>query len=225
MPYVFAVVSATWLGLLCSISPCPLAANVAAIGLIARNTTSPWRAVWAGVAYALGRAAAYVAIVAALVSGFASAPGLSHALQSRMGGLVGPMLIIVGAMLFGLVPLPSLPTSGWFVRLRARLASGNTLGTFALGAVLALALCPSSAALVFGGLLPLSIEFDSAMLLPTVFGGASALPVFAVALTLAFAANRTAKVIASLAAMERWSKRATATVCLVVGFYLTVTTL
>lgn len=149
-------------------------------------------------AVVLGRAAAYVAIVAALVAGVASAPWFSYALRNRMGVLVGPMLIIVGAMPFGLVPLPSLPTSGWFACLRARLASGDTQGTFALGAMLALALCPSSAALAFGGSLPLPVEVDSPMLLPTVFGGASALPVFAIALTLAFAANRTAKALASL---------------------------
>ena len=222
MQTVLAILSASWLGLLCAVSPCPLAANVAAVGVIVRNAANPRHVAWNGLAYALGRVLAYVAIAATLAAGLASAPTLSHALQKYMSVLVGPILIVVGTVLLDLVPLPSLPNSGRLARLRARLSASGSVGTFALGVVLTLAFCPSSAALFFGGLLPLAVERDAPVLLSGTFGVASVLPVLAVAFTIAFASSRTARMLDALAAFERWSKRITAAICLVVGFYLTL---
>ena len=221
MQTVLAVLSASWLGLLCAVSPCPLAANIAAVGIIARNAANPRHVAWNALAYALGRVIAYVAIAAALVAGLASAPTLSHTLQKHMSVLVGPILIVVGAILFDLVPLPSLPTSGRFANLRTRLSAGGPIGTFALGVVLTLAFCPSSAALFFGGLIPLAAERNAPFLLSAVFGVAAVLPVVAVAFTIAFASSRTARMLDALASFERWSKRITAAICLAVGLYLT----
>ena len=222
MQTVLAVLSAPWLGLLCGVSPCPLAANVVAVGIIARNAANPRHVAWNALAYALGRVLAYVAIAAALVAGLASAPTLSHALQKHMSVLVGPLLIIVGAVLFDLVPLPSLPSTGVLANLRTRLSAGGSIGTFALGVVLTLAFCPSSAALFFGGLIPLAVERNAPFLLSAAFGVAAVLPVAAVAFTIAFASCRTARMLDALASFERWSKRITAAICLAVGLYLTI---
>lgn len=220
---ILAILSASWLGLLCAVSPCPLAANVAAVGIIARNAANPRHVALNALAYALGRVIAYIAIAAAIAAGLAAAPTLSHALQKHMSVLVGPLLIVVGAILLDLVPLPPLPASGALARLRARLSTGGAIGTFALGIALTLAFCPSSAALFFGGLLPLAVERNAPVLLAGVFGVASVLPVLAAAFTIAFASSRTARMLNALAAFERWSKRITAVVCLAVGLYLTVT--
>lgn len=222
MQTVLACLSALWLGLLCAVSPCPLAANVAAVGIIARNAANPRQVAWNALAYALGRILAYAAIAAALVAGLASAPTLSHALQKHMSVLVGPILIVIGAILLDLVPLPSLPSTGILAGLRARLSAGGSIGTFALGVVLTLAFCPSSAALFFGGLLPLAVERNAPLLLSVVFGMAAVLPVVAVAFTIAFASSRTARMLDAFTSFERWSKRITAVVCISAGLYLTV---
>ena len=222
MQTVLAVLSASWLGLLCAVSPCPLAANIAAVGIIARNAVNPRHVAWNALAYALGRVIAYVAIAAALVAGLASAPTLSHTLQKHMGVLVGPILIVIGAILFDLVPLPSLPTSGRFTKLRTRLSAGGSIGTFALGVVLTLAFCPSSAALFFGGLIPLAVERNAPFLLAGVFGVAAVLPVMVVAFTISLASSRTARMLDALATFERWSKRITASLCIAMGLYLTI---
>ncbi|MGN0843950.1 MAG: aromatic aminobenezylarsenical efflux permease ArsG family transporter [Kiritimatiellia bacterium] len=223
MQIVLAVLSAAWLGLLCAVSPCPLAANVAAVGIIVRNAANPRHVVWNALAYAAGRVLAYVAIAAALAAGLAAAPTLSHALQKHMSVLAGPLLIVVGAFLLDLVPLPSLPASGRYDRLRARLSAGGSAGTFALGVLLTLAFCPSSAALFFGGLLPLAVERSAPILLSAVFGVASVLPVMAAAFAISFASSRAARLLDALAAFERWSKRITAAICVVAGIYLTAT--
>ena len=53
------VVTAFLLGLLTAISPCPLAANITAIGYIGRDITDRSRIFRDGLLYALGRIAAY----------------------------------------------------------------------------------------------------------------------------------------------------------------------
>ncbi|PIX47848.1 MAG: cytochrome C biogenesis protein, partial [Armatimonadetes bacterium CG_4_8_14_3_um_filter_66_20] len=50
---------ALWLGVLTSISPCPLASNVAAISFVARDLTQPRRVLLSGLLYTLGRTVAY----------------------------------------------------------------------------------------------------------------------------------------------------------------------
>jgi len=53
--YYFDVFSALWLGILTSISPCPLATNIAAVSFISRNLGSSKKDLWSGLLYAAGR--------------------------------------------------------------------------------------------------------------------------------------------------------------------------
>ena len=50
-----AVGSALWLGILTSISPCPLATNIAAVSFLGRRVDSPRMVFGGGLLYALGR--------------------------------------------------------------------------------------------------------------------------------------------------------------------------
>ena len=56
------VLTAFLLGLLTSISPCPLATNIAAIGFIGKNIENRRRIFFNGLLYTLGRAVAYTAL-------------------------------------------------------------------------------------------------------------------------------------------------------------------
>ncbi|MBQ3807090.1 MAG: sulfite exporter TauE/SafE family protein, partial [Kiritimatiellae bacterium] len=80
MTILSAAAVAAYLGVFCAISPCPLATNIAAVGFVSRGL-SPVRTLLGGLLYATGRAAVYVLIAVALVSGIAAAPELSHVLQ------------------------------------------------------------------------------------------------------------------------------------------------
>jgi cytochrome c-type biogenesis protein len=48
MEFLAAIASALWLGILTSISPCPLASNVAAVSFVGRDVASPRRVLVAG---------------------------------------------------------------------------------------------------------------------------------------------------------------------------------
>ena len=50
-PLYIAIGSAFWLGILTSISPCPLATNIAAISYVSRNVGAPVRVLFAGALY------------------------------------------------------------------------------------------------------------------------------------------------------------------------------
>ncbi len=74
-------VSALWLGILTSISPCPLATNLAALTFVSRQLATPGRVVLSGVFYTVGRALAYLVIAVVVVSGLFSMPAVSAFLQ------------------------------------------------------------------------------------------------------------------------------------------------
>ena len=186
MELVLAIGSACWLGLLTSISPCPLAANIAAISYTSRKVSSVARVLGAGLLYTLGRTVAYVALGALLVQGAMAAPALSHFLQKYMNLFLGPLLILVGMVLLDLLRFKPGVGTGVGAALQARIENAGVWGAFVLGVILALTLCPVSAAIFFGSLLPIAIDFESGFLLPAVYGAATGVPVLVYALLLAF---------------------------------------
>lgn len=214
--------SALWLGVLTSISPCPLATNIAAISLVSRKLGSTRAVLLGGLAYTLGRAAAYLALGFLIVSGLLAVPGLSAWLQNVMPMLLGPLLILAGLLVIGWIeiPLPGGLTSASFT---ARLARFGIAGEFALGFVFALTFCPVSAALFFGSLIPLAIAQKSGVMLPGIYGIGSAVPVLIFALLLAFSAQAVGRWLDRLRALEAWATRGTAILLIAIGLYFSVT--
>lgn len=213
--------TAAWLGILTSISPCPLATNIAAVSFIARRIERPRAALVTGLLYALGRSAVYVVLGALLVSSMLAAPSVSHWLQKYMNKLLGPVLILVGMVLLGLIALPG-GGNGWSARAGQRVQNWGIWSGLALGIVFALSFCPSSAALFFGSLLPLSVKAESSVLLPTVYGVSTALPVIAFAVLIAFGAQAVGKAFDRLSAFERWARRVTGALFILLGIYFTL---
>ena len=220
MTILSATAVAAYLGVLCAISPCPLATNIAAVGFVSRGL-SPARTLLGGLLYAAGRAAVYVLIAVVLVNGLAAAPELSHVLQKHMNRAMGPILVIVSAIMLGLVRLPSVGM-GRLATVQKRLANRGMVGTFLLGALFALAFCPTSAALYFGSLLPIAIDNSSPLLLPLAFGVASALPVVMFSLLIAAGLRKVGTLFGRIAMIEKWLRLITGVGFLVIGVGLTL---
>ena len=108
---VISAGSAVWLGLLTSISPCPLATNVAAISFLGRRVDSPRHVLGGGLLYTAGRTATYVTLGFVFVMGLLSMPETSQFLQRHMNRILGPVLIVAGALLLEVVR-PVLPGLG-----------------------------------------------------------------------------------------------------------------
>jgi cytochrome c-type biogenesis protein len=211
--------SAMWLGLLTSISPCPLATNIAAISYIGKQADRPRTVLLTGTLYTLGRALTYVILGVLLVASLLSVPQLSNSLQHYMNKILGPVLVLVGMFLLDLLRLPGLGGAA-DSRLSERLGRSGPWGALLLGMLFALSFCPTSAALFFGSLIPLSIKWESAVTLPSLYGIGTALPVFMFAVLVAAGAKSVASVFHKLSAVEVWARRLTGVVFVVVGIYL-----
>ena len=216
--YVVGVVSALWLGILTSISPCPLATNIAAISYIGRRVGSPRQVLLSGMLYALGRSLAYLALGMLLVASVLSIPQLSLFLQKYMNKLLGPILIVVAMFLLDLIQL-NITGPGVSDTMQKRVDALGMWGALVLGILFALTFCPVSAALFFGSLIPLSVKVGSGVALPGVYGVGTALPVLAFAGLIALSAKSVGKAFHAISRMEWWARRITGVLFLLVGVY------
>ena len=94
--------------------------------------------------------------------------------------------------LLGLIEL-NMGGGGMGEGLQKRVDAMGIWGALLLGIVFALTFCPTSAALFFGSLVPLSLKVNSSVTLPIVYGVGTALPVMMFAVLLATSAQSVGK--------------------------------
>lgn len=215
---ILGIGSALWLGILTSISPCPLATNIAAISFIGRRIDNPRAAVATGLLYAVGRTVAYTVLAALLVSSLLSAPLVSHFLQKNMNKILGPLLILVGMVFLGLIEF-KVKGSGLAARVGKRVETWGMWSGLALGVVFALSFCPGSAALFFGSLIPLAVKYESPLVLPTVYGAGTALPVLGFAILIVVSTNAVGRAFDRITQFEWWARRITGLLFIGIGLY------
>lgn len=213
--------TAAWLGILTSISPCPLATNIAAVSYIGRHFGRTRSVVAAGLLYALGRTLAYVLLGTLLIQGLLAAHRVSHWLQKWMLVAIGPVLLLTGILLLGWLKLPGTGIS-IAAGLTERAARLGSFGSAVLGFLFALAFCPVSAALFFGALLPVAIDLRSGFLLPAAYGIGTAIPVLIVAGALAAGTNQVARAYQKATEIERWARRITGAVFVGIGLWFSI---
>lgn len=210
--------SALWLGILTSISPCPLATNIVAVSFIGRQVGSARRVLLSGLLYTFGRMFTYVVLGGVVVLGMISIPAVANFLQDYMDKILGPLLLLAGLLLFGSFRF-RLPGMGGSETTHRLAEQGGVMGAIPLGVIFALSLCPISAALFFGSLIPLALQHKSYLLLPGLYGAGTGLPVVVFGLVIAFSASSVGKLFNRVAAIEKWVRRITAVVFIVVGLH------
>lgn len=216
--FLLAAGSAFWLGIATAISPCPLATNIAAVSFIGRRVDSPRRVFLSGLMYTGGRTLSYLALGMILVAGLLSIGELSLGLQAYMNRILGPILILGGMVLLELIRLPAWG-GGIGGRLERRAETGGIWTAGLLGVVFALSFCPLSAVLFFGSLVPLSVQHGSPVVLPTLYGIGTGLPVVVFAGIIAFSAQSLGKAFDALKKIEIWFRRITGVIFILVGVY------
>lgn len=214
------VLTAFLLGLLTSISPCPLATNIAAIGFIGKHIENRRRIFVNGLLYTLGRAVAYTALGAVLLvvlKGGSSLFGIQKFIGKYGEMLLGPALLLVGGfMLVGdRLNLPKLGFKGSGEGLARR----GGRGAFLLGMLFAMAFCPTSGVFYFGMLIPMSATAAAGWLLPIVFAIATALPVLVVAWILAFSVGRIGAFYGKMQTVQRWLNWIVGGLFIAIGIY------
>ena len=218
---IAALIASIGFGLLAAVSPCPLATNLAAISILTRGQDATRRIALTGVAYALGRITPLVAIAAIVSWGIVRSSTLSHVLQKYGDRASGPLLVIIALVLLDLMPF-RLPTIGFKAKESGE--NNGVIGAFAMGVAFALAMCPTSAALYFGGLIPLAVRHNAPIVLPIAFGIATAAPVIAASVLLILSANGLSRFFENLKRAERIIRIATGYAFLASGIWLIVAT-
>lgn len=227
--YLLYVGAALYLGLLTSISPCPLATNIAAISYVGRKVGDSRAVLGAGLLYTAGRCLLYLGL-AVLVAGTAmSIPAVSRFLQLHMHQVLGPIFLVLGVFLVGLVTADvggTVMTEG----LQKRVDALGIWGALLLGVLFAVSFCPTSAMWFFGLLtlmmgseagavtghlarvgisLPEAALPGGTLILPVTYGIGTAVPVLLVAFLLAYSAQSVGKAYNVLSKIEWWARQAT----------------
>lgn len=215
-----AALSALWLGVLASVSPCPLAANMAAFSFIQKDGGSPGRVLISGGLYSAGRMVAFALFGSLVISGLLAIPEASIMMQRYMNRIIGPILIIIGVFVLGLLEIGR--NRGVAQRLASKGIFRGMYGSFFMGILFAMALCPVSAALFFGGLIPLAADVGSKILLPALFGFGSALPVAALSLIFSFGAMTVSRSIGTVYTFQKIIQISSGVILVLTGIYFSL---
>lgn len=215
------VLTAFLLGILTSISPCPLATNITAIGFISKNIESRHRIFWNGILYTVGRIITYAGI------GFILIPILREGasifvIQKTIGKygemIISPALIIIGLfMLFG--NRLNLPKFGYSVEGTKR---SGLWGALLLGVLFSLAFCPTSGVFYFGMLMPMAAAETGGVLLPVVFAIATGLPVILVSWILAYSVAGIGRLYQRMQTFQKYMNITIALLFIATGIYYAI---
>ena len=214
------ILTALWFGILTSISPCPMATNIAAISFIGKKVGSTYAVLLSGFFYMFGRMIAYLVVAVIVVSSLLSVPEIARFLQKYLNIILGPLLVIVGLFLLEIIKFSFGKGISYSQKFQDSVSKKGYWGAAILGFVFALSFCPVSAGLFFGSLIPLSLKYESSLLIPLVYGIGMALPVLVFAFIIGFSANYVAKIFNKLTKFEIWARRITGVLFILIGFYL-----
>ena len=221
----FPILTAFALGLMTAISPCPLATNISAIGFIGKDVHNRRRVFINGIIYTLGRAISYtvLGVILILILRQGSSIFKIQRVISTYGEMfIGPLLIVIGVFMLDLIRINLKGSGKLSAKAEERASGGSHWGALLLGIVFALAFCPYSGVLFFGGLIPLSVSSASGYLLPFVFAIATGLPVIIFSWILAYSVSSIGSVYNKIKTFELWFRRVVALVLIGVGVYYTI---
>ncbi|MGV8134164.1 MAG: aromatic aminobenezylarsenical efflux permease ArsG family transporter [Mangrovibacterium sp.] len=214
----FPLVTAFILGLMTAISPCPLATNITAIGYISKDLESRKKVFYNGLVYTLGRAVSYTAVGLLFFFG-AGQFQLERFFQSWGEKLLGPLLILTGLFMLGLLNFIQIPGLSSLPGKIENRVNQSFWGVLLLGIVFALAFCPYSGVLYFGMLIPMTISSASGLYLPVIFALATGIPVILFAWLIAFSVGSIGGIYNKMKTVEQWFRRIVAVLFIGVGIY------
>lgn len=172
------IISALLLGLIGAAAPCQLSQSVGMLAFLGqREAGQPrWRSAFA---YVVGKSLMYTALglLAILIGATLSISAIPIFVAVRKA--LGPLMVVIGLAMVGLLPLRWALGSGLTARLREIVNRRAHDAPFLLGAAFGLSFCPTLFALFFGLLIPLSLTRPDGVLYPALFAIGTALPFLA----------------------------------------------
>jgi len=205
-------------GILTSISPCPLATNITAIAYISKEIKTPKHTLLNGLFYTIGRGISYTLLAILIYFGF-SAFEISKLFQGWGDKVLGFILIGIGLIMLGVININIGNKNDKVEKLKEFFASKGYVGSMLLGMLFALVFCPYSGVLFFGVLMPLVLKSSEALLLPPVYALGTGLPVIIFSFIIAFGMKHLGKVFQTVAKVEKVSRIVVGSIFLIAGVY------
>ena len=216
------IIAAFFLGLLTSISPCPLATNITAIAYISQKVTNKKYVFLAGILYTIGRMISYSLVGILIILVGLKVSTISSFLQNIGEKVLGPLLIIIGLILLDVIKISFSKGSSILQGISQRVSNWGLLGALSLGFLFALAFCPYSAVLFFGGLIPLSLESKGGIVFPAIYAIGTGLPVIFFAVLLSLGVSWLNKAIGKIKTIEKAMRYIVALTFIGIGLYYIV---
>lgn len=212
------ILTALLIGLLTSISPCPLATNITAIAFISREIKTPRQTLYKGLYYTLGRGISYTTLATLIYVGFSSFQ-VARIFQGWGDKFLGPILIVSGLIMLDVINIQVGMHNEKVERLKVWLASKGYLGALLLGMLFALAFCPYSGVLFFGVLIPLILKSGEGILLAPFFALGTAIPVIIFSFLISFSVKKMGQAFSFVSKIEKISRYFVASIFIVTGIY------
>lgn len=212
------VFAAFALGLLTAVSPCPLATNITATAYIAKSFASTQKVLLSGFLYTLGRMFSYTALGVIIYFG-ASKFQVAKIFRGNGEMLIGPLLIITGLIMLGVIRLNFLSKGNLTGKLSEKFKDKGMLNSFLLGVIFALAFCPYSGALYFVMLIPMTLTSSAGLLLPPVFSIGTCLPVIFFAFLIAYSMGKVGTYFKAIQKVEKVMRLVAAVTFIITGIY------
>ncbi|MFH1601655.1 MAG: aromatic aminobenezylarsenical efflux permease ArsG family transporter [Candidatus Shapirobacteria bacterium] len=218
--YNIPILTAFLVGILTSISPCPLATNITAIAFISKDIKTPKHTLLNGLFYTLGRGISYTVLSALIYLGLSSFQ-ISRIFQGWGDKVLGPILILIGLVMLDVIKLNFKTQSEQVEKLKVWLSTKGYLGALLLGMLFALAFCPYSGVLFFGVLIPLIMKSTEGVLLAPLFALGTGLPVIVFSFIIAFSMQKMSQAFAIVSKVEKATRIVVASTFILVGLYYT----
>lgn len=202
-------------GIIVAVCPCTMAANITAITAMSRDKEGGNSLFTRGIAYALGKAAAYVSL-GILLSLFAQGLHIGESFQHLFGLFLGPILVLIGILMLDIIHIHGLADKCMVVfnRMVKRFGFWKS---FLLGILLAFAFCPYSATIYFGVVIPSSLSAESGYIVPIAFAIGATIPVLLLAWIFAFSMDSAKKTLDKFQQYEQWFRRILAILFIISG--------
>ncbi len=216
--YNIPLLTAFLLGILTSISPCPLATNIAAVGFLSKEIKTPKNTLLNALFYIIGRGISYTLVASLIYFGLSSFT-VSGIFQGWGEKLLAPVMIIMGLFMLGVFKINVNVKSEKWEKCKLWLSKRGYFGSLGLGMIFAFAFCPYSGVLFFGLLIPIILQSSMGLLLAPVFALGTGLPVAFFAVLMVLSLKIMSKAYNITRTLEKWLRVFVSILFIGVGMY------
>ncbi|HMK46908.1 MAG TPA: sulfite exporter TauE/SafE family protein [Methanocella sp.] len=208
-------------GFVMAINPCNMGVDLAGIAYVSLKLDNPRGALYSGTFYTIGRALTYM-VFGLLIFAFGSViSDFVPALQTYENLILGASLVLIGIVMLDLLKFNFSLTEDHKTKYGLNLPENGLIGALAMGAVSSLALCPCTAIVFFGLLIPLSVKANIiGMSFPILFGIGTGIPILAFAILLGMSTKAAQAYLNNLVKYEPYARKIFGIGFILYGIYL-----